>query len=151
MDILTALKKLGDLERDLGKVYGWLAMIFKDDERASEFFRKLAHDEQAHLDLVKYQERVVRKTPGEFVGVQINVPAVDKTLLAISEFRKTNPTMMNAIRFALDVETDVSEHYAATVMDQSNESFAQMVKGLTATQNDEHYQKLIEFARNYPG
>lgn len=93
----------------------------------------------------------MRKTPGEFIGVQINVPAVDKTLLAISEFRNTNPTMMNAIRFALDVETDVSEHYAAAVMDQSNESFAQMVKGLAAAQNDEHYQKLMEFARNYQG
>ncbi len=150
MDILKVLKKLGDLERDLGSVYGWLAMSFKDDERASEFFRKLAHDEQAHQDLVKYQERVVRKTPGEFVGVEIDLPAVNKTLFAISEFRKTNPTIKNAIRFALDRETDAGEHYAAIVMDQSNESFAQLVQGLAVTQNDEHYQKLIEFARNYP-
>ena len=150
MDILTVLKKLGDLERDLGNAYGRLSTIFKDDERASEFFRKLAHDEQAHLGLVKYQERVVRKTPGEFVGVEIDVPAVNKTLLAISEFSKTNPAIKDAIRFALDRETDVSEHYVAVVMDQSNESFAQLVKSLTATQNNEHYKQLIEFARSYP-
>jgi len=150
MDILNVLKKLGDLERDLGKAYEWLATVFKDDEKAAEFFRKLAQDEQAHLDLVKYQERVVRKTPGEFTGVEIDLPAVDSTVKKIAEFRKTDPAMKDAIRFALDMETEVSEHYAATVMDQSNPSFAQMVKGLTATQEDDHYKKLIEFARSYP-
>lgn len=150
MDILAALKKLGDLERDLGNVYEWLATVFSGDEKAAEFFRKLAQDERTHLDLVKYQERVVRKTPGEFADVEINLPVLDKTLQKIVEFRKTNPTIKDAIRFALDMETEVSEHYAATVMEQANESFAQMVKGLTASQKDEHYKRLLEFARNYP-
>ena len=48
------------------------------------------------------------------------------------------------------METEVSEQYVATIMEQSNESFAQMVKGLAEAQTDEHYQRLIEFARNYP-
>jgi rubrerythrin len=150
VDILMVLKKLGDLERDLAGVYEWLSTIFKGDERASEFFRKLGLEELAHWDLVKYQERVVRKTPKEFVGVDIDLSSVNKTLLAISDFRKTRPTIRDAIRFALDRETDVSEHYAAVVMKQSNENFAQMVKGLAATQNDQHYGQLIEFARTYP-
>ncbi len=151
MDILTVLKKLGDLERDLGKSYERFAELFRDDEKVSEFFKKLSQDEQAHLDLVKYQERVVRKTPGEFAGVEIDLPAVDETLRKIDEFRKTTPTVRDAIRFALDMETEVSEHYTGSIMEQSNPSFAQMVKGLAATQKDEHYQQLLEFAREYPG
>jgi rubrerythrin len=151
MDILAALKKLGDLERDLGKAYERLTTVFQGDEKAVAFFRRLAQDEQVHWDLVKYQERVVRKTPGEFVGVDIDLTALDKTFEKIAEFMKGNPSMKDAIRFALDIETEVSEHYAATVMEQSNRSFAQMVKGLAATQQDEHYKQVLEFARNYPG
>ena len=150
MDILTALKKLGELERDMGNVYEWLTTVFSDDEQAVFFYRKLAQDEQNHLNLVKYQERVVRKTPGEFADVEINLPAIDKSFQKIAEFRKTNPTIKDAIRFSLDMETEVSEQYVATIMEQSNESFAQMVKGLAEAQTDEHYQRLIEFARNYP-
>jgi rubrerythrin len=151
MDILTVLRKLGDLERDMGNVYEWLATVFSGDEQAVEFFHKLAQEEQSHLNLVKYQERVVRKTPGEFAGVEISLPALDKAFQKIAEFRKTNPMLKDALQFALEMETDVSEHYAATVMIQSNESFAQMVKGLMEAQKDEHYKRLLEFARNYPG
>jgi len=134
----------------LGKAYEWLAASFQDDENASAFFGKLAHDEQAHLDLVKYQERVVRKTPGEFGNVEIGLAAVDRTLRKIADFRSTAPTIKDAIRFALDMETEVSEVYAATVMEQSNPSFAQMVKGLATTQKDEHYRQLMQFAKDYP-
>jgi rubrerythrin len=151
MDVLTVLRKLGDLERDMENVYEWLATAFNGDEQAVDFFHKLAQEEQAHLNLVKYQERVVRKTPGEFSDVEISLPSIEKSFQKTLEFRKTNPTIKDALRFALDMETDVSEHYAASVMEQSNESFAQMVKGLMETQKDEHYKRLLEFARNYPG
>jgi rubrerythrin len=150
MDIITVLKKLGSLERELGNAYEWSAKQFVHDEQARDFFRKLSEEERQHLDLIKYQERVVQRAPKEFSGVDIDVPAIEKTLNAIAEFRKTTPAVKDAIRFALDIETEVVECYAATVMERSNPSFAELVRGFASNMSDDHYKQLIEFGRNYP-
>lgn len=146
MDILIVLRKLGELEKEAGRLYEWLSSVVAFDEKAKEFFLKLSADEKSHLDLVKYQERVVRKSPKDFGEVQVNMPAIDTTLSKIAEFRKTSPTFREAMRFALDIETEISEYYATTVMDQSNQHFAELTKSLSATQKDDHYKQLIRFA-----
>ncbi len=151
MDILVVLRKLSDLEGEASKTYEWVASQFPEDAKAKEFFLKLSEDEKGHLDLVKYQERVVRKAPKDFDGVDVNMAAIDKTLAKIAEFRRTTPTVKDAIRFALDLETEITESYSATVMDQSNKNFAQLMKSLTANLKDEHYKQLIKFAQAYEG
>lgn len=149
MDILVILRKLGELENEIGKLYEWLSSLFSNDEKVSEFFRKLSADEQSHVDLVKYQERVVRKAPKDFAGVDVDTRAIDRALFNIAQFRKTSPAIRDAIRFALDIETEIVEYYTATVMDQSNKHFAELMKSLTANQKEDHYKQLIQFARSY--
>ncbi len=148
MDILVVLRKLGELESEAAKLYAWIASLFQHDEKAREFVLKLAEDEKAHFDLVKYQERVVRKSPKDFGPVEVDIPAIDKTLSAIAAFRKTKPALKDAIRFALDIETEITEHYTASVMKQSNKGFAELMKGLTANAKDDHYKELIKFAES---
>jgi rubrerythrin len=149
VDILTALKKLGDLENSVGKLYEWFATLFQNDEKAREFFKKLAEDEQAHFDIVKYQERVVRKTPKDFEHVDMNLAAVEELLWSIKSFRKTTPCVKDAIGFALHIETEIVETYAATIMDKSNKNLAEMVKGMTHGFKEDHYKQLIQFAAAY--
>ncbi len=146
MDILVVLRKLGELENEAAKLYAWFATLFQHDKQARDFFLKLAEDEKAHFDLVKYQERVVRKAPKDFASVEVNMPAIDKTISGIAAFRKTKPDLKEAIRFALDIETEITEHYTASVMNQSNKDFAQMMKGLAGNAKDDHYKELIKFA-----
>lgn len=149
MDLLVVLNKLGDIENEIGKLYEWLSSVFANDENARTFFSKLSADEKAHYDLVKYQERVVRKAPKDFGGVEVNVTALDKALADIAQFRTTSPSLREAIRFALDVETEVVESYAATIMDQANQNFAALMKNLTANLKEDHYKQLLQFARSY--
>jgi len=149
LDILVALRKLDELEGEVGKLYEWLSTLFPREAKLVEFFGKLSADEQTHVDLVKYQERVARKTPRDFAAVDVDMQAIDKVLGQIAEFRKTGPSPRDAIRFALDIETEVAEYYAATIMDQSNKQFAELMKGLTADQKENHYKQLIQFAKDY--
>ncbi len=146
MDILVILRKLSELESEAAKLYTWFATLFQHDEKAREFFLKLAEDEKAHFDLVKYQERVVRKTPKDFAPVDVDIAAVDKTISNIAAFRSTKPDLKGAIRMALDLETEIVEHYTGTVMDKSNKEFAQVMQGLAANSKDDHYKQLIKFA-----
>jgi rubrerythrin len=148
-DVLVVLNKLGELENEVGKLYQWLSTVFADDEKAGAFFSKLSVDEKAHFDLVKYQERVVRKAPRDFAGVEVNLAALDKLVADITQFRKTSPSLRDAIRFALDVETEVAESYATTIMDQSNKNFAELTKSLTANSKEDHYKQLLRFAQSY--
>lgn len=149
MDILSVLTKLAQLESEAAKLYEWFSSLFTDDEKAREFFKKLSQEEQAHYDLVKYQERVVRKAPKDFGPVDVNMAAIERTLTRIVEFRGTNPSLKDAIRFSLDIETEIAEQYAATIMDQSNKDMAAMMKGLTAGIKEDHYKQLIAFAASY--
>ena len=150
MDILTVLKKLGELEKALESAYAWTAEQCAADEAAAALFRRIAEEEGQHLELIRYQERVVRKSPKEFGGVEIDLPAVDRTLAKIDAFRTGTPSVRDAIRFALDIETEVSEHYAGSIMQQSNPNFAEIVKGLAANASQDHYRQLLEFAKDYP-
>jgi rubrerythrin len=149
MDILKVLTKLGQLEQDTSKLYEWLSNLFVLDAEVARFFRKLSEDEQAHFDLVKYQERIVRKSPKDFEGVDVDLGAVDKTLSRIAEFRATSPSVRDAIRFALDLETEIVEKYASTIMNQSNKELAALMKNLTNNLKEDHYQQLIQFAKSY--
>ncbi len=76
MDILVVLRKLGELETETAKLYEWFTTLFDDDLAAKEFFYKLSEDEKAHFDLVKYQERVVRKAPKDFAPVDVDIAAM---------------------------------------------------------------------------
>ena len=149
MNILTVLTKLAELEREAGRLYGRLATLFRDDPKASGFFRKLSEDEQRHYDLVKYQERIVRKSPADFGEVDADLAAINRTLASIAAFSRATPSVAEAIRFSLDIETEIVESYAATVMKQSNQEFAEMVRGLTANFKEDHYQQLVRFAGEY--
>ena len=146
MDILVVLRKLGEMESEASKAYEWVASLLQDDANAREFFLKLSEVEKAHFDLVKYQERVVRKAPKDFAPVDVNIAAIDKAIAMIAAFRKTKPDLRGAIRFALDLETEIAVSYTASVMNQSNKDFAQVVQGLTANSQGNHYKELIQFA-----
>ncbi len=146
MAILVVLRTYGELESEAAKLYAGFAAQFQHDDKARDFFIKLAEDEKAHFDLVKYQERVVRKAPKDFAPVDVDMPAIEKTISAIAAFRKTSPALKDAIRFALDIETEIVEHYTGTVMKESNKGFAQLMQGLTANAKDDHYKELIKFA-----
>ncbi len=75
-----------------------------------------------------------------------DLDAVNMALASCASFRRTTPTITEAIRFALEMETEIVESYAATIMGQSNPEFAEMVKSLTANFKEDHYQQLLRFA-----
>ncbi len=81
----------------------------------------------------------MQKPPKQLNEVAIDMPALEKTLSKVAAFR-----------FARDRETEVSECYATTVMQQANPHFAQVVQGMGANQAMQHYGQLIAVARNYP-
>ncbi len=147
VDILFVLRKLGELESQAAKAYEWVASILQDDEKVRDFFLKLSEVEKAHFDLVKYQERVVRKAPKDFGPVDVDIAAIDRAIAMIAAFRATTPVLRDAIRFALDLETEIAVSYTASVMGQSNKDFARVVQGLVANEShNNHYKELIRFA-----
>lgn len=148
MNILAVLKMLAKLELEMSQAYGWCANRFAAEEQVRELFKTLSGEELSHYDIVKYQERVVQASPKDFGDVEVDLTAINKLLAAITTFRATEPTIQEAIHFALDMETSVAEYYALKVMDQSNKNLAEMVKAL-ANDDEGHRRRLVSFAETY--
>lgn len=127
-------------------LYKWLAAAYPADENAGDFFSRLSLDEQSHGDLIKYQQRVVRKSPKEFGDVEIDEEAIRNALSEIEQFRASNHSLKDAIRFAMNIENSTAESYFNSVMHQSNQDFAKLLKQLSATCS-KHCQEVLEFAR----
>lgn len=148
-DILMILSKLAKLEQTMSQVYAWCSERFAADAPVRILFYNLSVEENAHYNIVKYQERVVRGAPKEFGRVSINMAAVDDALAALAAFRAGEPTVADAIQFARKMEDSLAECYAMEVMDQSNSGLAEMVRKLAETEGGEHKQRLERFIQSY--
>jgi len=149
MNILVVLKKLEELEIAMSKTYQWIAQLFPQERQVCDFFNNMAVDEYAHYEYVRYQSRMVRRAPKDYGEVNVDIADIERTLAEVARFRASNPTVKDAIRFALHIETEVTERLATTLMAQSNKEFAAFLNQLAGPMQQDHYKALITFAKSY--
>ncbi len=129
-DILLVLMRIEVLEGKISELYEWFSRLFSDNKEVSDFFSKMSGDEKQHKDLVSYQVRLVRKNRSIFSDIDADVSAIEDELRRIREFRGTSPSVDSALRFALELERSLCEHYYKDVLKRSNKEVSALIDNL---------------------
>lgn len=148
MSIAGLLNALEGVEHGLAELYGWFAQRFDHDPVASGMFFRLSLQEQSHVNLVRYGRTLVRRSPKEFRPVPVNGRLIEELRESIETFRgsQDEPTLEDAVRFALRAEVHAAERIHRSVLVDSNPSLAGVVASL-ACADREHAALLEGFAR----
>ncbi len=149
VNVITILSRIEELEGGLAEVYEWLSGQFHDSADVSGFFFRLSLDEKAHRDLVRYQVRMVRGDRKLFPDVEADLQAVDFVLHKVKQFRDSgSPTLQHSLRFAVDVESSVAEHYVSTALGRSNPAIAGLIENLSRASSG-HLKECREMAEKH--
>jgi hypothetical protein len=131
VNIVMILSRMEQLEGGLAELYEWLSGQFPDSADVSGFFFRLSLDEKAHRDLVRYQLRMVRGDRKLFPDVEGDLSVLDTVAKRIKQFRDSaSPTLQHSLRFAVEVESSIAEHYVSTILGRSNPAIAGLIENL---------------------
>jgi len=149
MNILDAFNHIEGLELRLAKLYLHFKASFIDDAEAADMFEKLSYDEKSHYDLVQYQRRIVRREQEIFKDVDIDVKEIRAVTSRVESAVKGNPppSLSEAIKIAIDIESTAGEAHYRTAMEQSNRDLSDFLRHL-GTSDKEHFSVLKEFAQS---
>lgn len=149
MNILDAFNDIERLELGLSELYLHFKESFLDDTEAAGMFEKLSDDEKSHYDLIQYQRRVVRQEQEIFNDVDIDIEGIRAVTSKVEGTmkRKPPPSLGEAIKIAIDIESTAGEAHYRTAMEQSNRDFSDFLKHL-GTSDKEHSSALKEFAKS---
>lgn len=148
---MTNQQVFASMERFEGKMaelYRWYSELYAEDAEAAALFYRMSVDEKSHLNVVRYEKRLVLRNPKLFGSIQIDALAVDEgtakadTLLSA---RKTLP-LEEAVRFAIDLENGAAERCYRLALQQSNPEVAKLLNGMGAGDR-QHQEALVEFAK----
>ncbi len=147
MQILTVLTAIGKIETNVGNFYEWLSDVFSDDPEASGFFFRMSMQEKSHANLVSFAKKLAHRSPDDFGEVDVDMKVADELLEDLSTFHATNPnpTLPDALAFAMKVEGHDAESLHRSLVIQSNPEIAEIINSL-AKADSEHFQALEAFA-----
>ncbi len=149
MNILDAFVDIERLELKMLDLYQHFRGLFSDDGEAVEVFIKLRDEEKAHYDLVQYQRRMVSQNMKLFKDIAIDIEEV-KTLTSDVDSiikRIPPPSLSEAVRFAIDIESSATEVHYRTAMAQSNREVSDFLTHLGTADNG-HFALLDGFVRS---
>jgi len=149
MQILQILSSLERLEQQIADLYHWFSDHFTDDDDASGLFFRMSLQEKSHVSLVRYGRKMVHASPDEFGDVEVDSQLIRELSSEIGNFRGENPqpTLGQALRFAMRVESHAAENIHRTVLIDSNPEVAGVIGNL-ATADQEHFEILRNFAQS---
>lgn len=147
MDLLTALRPLECLEQELALLYEELAQRFSSDEEASRFFSRLSFDEKSHVQEIVFVRRLARQNPTEFSSLPVELPALDREIAQVRDFRDFVPeaSLVGALEFTTSIEHGVAEVHARAARAQGHIALSKMLDGLSSADR-RHLDLIRSFA-----
>ena len=152
MRILAVLSAIGKVETLVGDFYLWLSDVFEDDPEAAGFFYRLSMQERSHANLVAYAKKLVYRCPSDFKDVDTGIEVVTDLEEVLTNFRaeKPNPSLSDALRISMEVESHHAEKLHRSAVIESNPKVAELVNSL-AVADEEHFQLLKTFVESRAG
>jgi len=147
MHILKMLAPLEDLEARMAELYEWLSGVFNDDKDASSFFYRVSVEEVVHVNIIKYQRRLVSTNPKVFGEIDIDTGLISQIASEISTFRNAPeaPSLRDALRKAIEFEHSIAEEHCRTLLEQAHPEVRNLLRGLGAF-DSRHIESFHEFA-----
>jgi rubrerythrin len=151
MKLSMVLKNAAELEESVAGLYDWYAQIFDDIPEANAFFLTMKREELDHLNKVEFQRRIVDQNPRVFKDLPLETGEIQATIKMIEQHISEGVfEIMDALKFAIDLENSAAEIHYKTAMVQSNRDVAKLVTALTKD-DKAHSEKLRNFAMNFIG
>ena len=147
MKIQEILSELERIESEMASLYEWLSNTFSRDSDAAGLFFRMSLQEKSHASLVRYAKKLVSRSPTEFHDVDFDGASVSELITAIRGFRDSHPepTLTEALLFAIKVEDHPAENSHRDVIRNSNPEVGRIIESL-ALADDEHHRLLRAFA-----
>jgi rubrerythrin len=149
MEIIAVFNDIEKLELKLLELYQYFGNLFSDDPAAADLFTELGNEEKSHSDLIQYQRKIVRKNPKLFENVDVNIKEVRDIISNVDSIinRIQLPELNEAIKIAIDFESNAAEAHYRSAMQQANQEVSDLLKHLGVL-DKEHFSKLREFAKS---
>jgi len=147
MDCFRALKLVESIEQLMADLYESFSRTFAADEDAAAFFFRISREEISHRNLVQFQERLVKKNPKSFGEVNLDLDLFNAATAKVQYFMKRDapPTLEEAVRISIDLESEVVEHLYRTVIAEANPAVQELVSNL-GRQSEIHRKHIQDFA-----
>lgn len=147
MNVEAVFRPLSDLEKSIGDLYAQWAAVFDADREAAFLFVKMANEEKGHASLVDYQRRIVQRSPGLSVDVDVDLGLVEEALRETRALREspTPPSLEEAVRMAYWLETSAAESHYRNALRSSHPELERLLACLGGEDRG-HLERLKAFA-----
>lgn len=146
------LARLERVEAEMALLYEWLSDVFNDDDEVSGLFFRMSLHERSHASLLRYGNKLARRSPENFGDVDFEPELAEALLASVASFRtgSPRPSLGQALLFAMKAECHPAENGYRSVLAVSNPAIGQIIRGL-AIADAEHYRTLRELAHRRVG
>ena len=132
------LSHIALLEQRAADLYAHYASLFRHDAEAHTLFLRMKREEDGHYALVKLQERVVNGSDAGIVPVAVDMSGIDSIVQAIeAQLSVRNTELLNALDFAIMLETNGMEASYRTLLTRQNPDLAKLSNALSS--GDQHH------------
>ncbi len=147
MNVLTILNYLEQIEMKMMKIYEAFAGCAGDDREAAAFFRGMAREEAAHLEMVQFQLRVIVKDRKQYKDVEADLNEIIQLLVHGDKILIESDCygLEGALQAAVFFEISAAESLYRTVLEKSNPELSVLVKNLQKFDHA-HHDALVSFA-----
>lgn len=143
MKFLNLLNLLEEIENLMANFYYLLYKKYSFDLRVAPVLYSLFLDEKSHLNLVRYQKRVVWPNQGHFKDVEIDLKEVGEFVERVKGILKNidNISLKEALKIALELEQSAAEKHLQNVTLKANPQFGLFLTNLHSD-DKKHANKL---------
>ncbi len=134
METLIILQRCADIEGVLAEIYEFFTSAYRHNPDITRLFEKTAAEERNH----EYQLRLAIKTHSPLIrGMKLTIEEAEKHLTyaraALQRVRESVPSLVDALKMAINCETIFSQFHLDTAARFADESCAKLFSAMMAT------------------
>lgn len=143
--VLIAMEKF---EGKMAELYRWYSELYAEDAEASALFYKMSVDEKSHLNVVRYEKRLILQNPALFGAIKVDRRAVQEDTAKVEALlgARRRLALEEAVRLAMDLENGSAERCYRVALQETNPEVAKLLNGMGAGDR-QHHEALKEFAK----
>ncbi len=148
MKVWEILRFAERLEDAMSRLYDGLRLRHAQDPEWVAFFTRLRDEELGHRDIVRYEQRVMFRSPDNYVDLpDYQSSEVELVLRGVEDLVELVPhlAMGEALRVSLEAELAATEQHYKSVVGRVNAELGALVRNLGVSDRD-HIAQLEAFA-----
>lgn len=128
---LNLLELCADIEIKFAELYRFFAELFIENPEISALWNKTANEEDNHAEQFKLAVRLrgagmetVKVDPSKITYI------IEKLNTFLPKFKESNPTLAQALMFAIQLEEKLSDYHMSILVDFADNDLAKLFKAM---------------------